>query len=71
MSIIRYVSTGRKSPAVKISVSMNKGVSWQNKNLLPGQSYPIPPNCTTLLIDNVPYNPVGNYEIREGLIASK
>lgn len=71
MGFIRYVSTGRKAPSIKICASMNNGVSWQNKEILPGQSYPIPSKCTNLLVDNVPYNPYGNYEIREGKIVMK
>lgn len=71
MGNIRYVSNGKKAPPVKIMASMNNGLSWQAKELLPGQSYPIPPNCTGLLINNVPYLPKGNYEIREGVIHIK
>lgn len=71
MGVIRYVSTGRQAPAVKVNASMNNGGSWQNRDLLPGQSYPIPKNCTTLLIYNIPYDPSGDYEIRNGQVARK
>ena len=71
MGLIRYVSEGRKAPAVKVAVSMNNGRSWQQKDLVPGQSFPIPRNATNLLMDNVPYSPGGNYEIRNGLVAQK
>lgn len=69
MATIRYIATGRKSISVGISVSMNQGKSWQNKTLLPGQSFPIPPNATNILIDNVAYSPLQNMEIRDGRIA--
>lgn len=71
MGLIRYVAGGKKSPAVKIAVSMNNGRSWQQKDLLPGQSFPIPPNATALLLDNVPYEPGGSYEIRDGRVAQR
>lgn len=71
MGFIRYVSTGRKEPPIKINASMNNGRSWQNTNLLPGQSYPIPPKCTNLLIDNIPYEPSASYEIRGGHLIKK
>lgn len=68
MSYIRYVSTGRKAPPVKIMASMNNGLSWQNKELLPGQSFSIPPKCTNLLVNNIPYDPKMNLEIRQGIV---
>lgn len=71
MGWIRYVSTGRKAPQMQIMVSMNNGLSWQNKELLPGQSFPIPPNCTNLLIANVPYDPKNSFEIRQGIVTPK
>ena len=71
MALIRYVATGRQQRQVNVAYSMNHGKSWQRKELVPGQSFPIPPNCTSLLIDNVPYDPSGNYEIREGQVAVK
>ena len=71
MAVIRYVAEGKKSPAVRIVVSMNNGRSWQQRDLLPGQSFPVPPNATTLLMDNVPYDPKGNYEIRGGRVSLK
>lgn len=71
MSSIRYVSNGRKAPPVQVMASMNNGLSWQTRELLPGQSYPIPPNCTGLLINSVPYIPRGNYEIRDGKVHIK
>lgn len=69
--MIRYVGGAGNQPAVKVAVSMNNGQSWQEKTLLSGQSFPIPPNATTLLIDNVPYDPRGNYEIRQGRVARR
>lgn len=69
MGWIRYVSTGRESPPVQIMVSMNNGCSWQKKNLRSGQSFSIPPRCTNVLIGNIPYEPNGNFEIRNGIVA--
>ena len=69
MPFIKYISDGRKNPEVKISVSMNKGASWKEIILKSGQSYPIPPNVTNLLIDNIPYNSKNNYNIRNGHVA--
>lgn len=69
MAAIRYVGGAGNSPAIKVCVSMNNGRSWQEKMLVSGQSFPIPPNATNLLMDNVPYDPEGNYEIRQGRIA--
>ena len=71
MSWIRYVSTGRKASAVQVSVSMNNGLSWQRKELVAGQSFPIPPKCTNLLIDNIPYDTKGNFEIRQGTVVQR
>lgn len=71
MPVIRYVSQGTKAPAVKIAVSMNNGRSWREQDLQPGQSFPIPPNATNLLMDNVPYEPKGNYEVRMGKVVRK
>lgn len=71
MGVIRYVSTGRKGPEVAISFSVNGGRSWQEKALVSGQSFPIPLNCTNLLVDNVPYDPKGNYDIRDGRVAKR
>lgn len=71
MGVIRYVGEGKKGPVVRLAVSMNKGEAWREQNLAAGQSYPIPPSVTNLLIDNVPYDPKGNYEIRQGRVAQK
>lgn len=71
MAVIRYVGTGSKSPKIQIDYSMNNGKSWQNKEIVAGQSFPIPPNCTTLLMNNVNYNPKNNYEIRDGKISAR
>lgn len=71
MGVIRYVGSGRDQRKVHISCSMNQGRSWQQKELAPGQSFPVPPNCTILLMDNVPYDPKGNYEVRDGKIVGK
>lgn len=71
MAVVRYVGVGKRSPAIKISVSMNNGRSWQEKNLEPSQSYPIPPSATNLLMDNVPYDPKGNFEVRQGRVVQK
>lgn len=70
MGFIRYVGTGTKAVPVTISHSMNHGKSWQERQLIAGQTFSIPPNCTNLLVDNIPYPPHGNYEIREGKISS-
>ncbi|MDE5831378.1 MAG: hypothetical protein K2H64_00050 [Desulfovibrio sp.] len=71
MATIRYPGTGRAQPPVKISYSMNGGRSWQEKELKPGQSCPISPNCDSLLIGGVPYDPKGEYEIWEGKIGRR
>lgn len=68
MAVIRYISEGKPSPGVKVAVSMNNGRSWQEKTLLPGQSFPIPPHATNLLMDNVPYSPDQNWTIRGGRV---
>lgn len=69
MAVIRYVGGG--GPKIQIDYSMNNGQSWQKKELMPGQSFPIPPNCTTLLVNNVPYDPRGDYEIRDGKVGRR
>lgn len=71
MGYIRYVSTGTKAPPVQVSASMNNGLSWQKKELKAGQSFPIPPKCTNLFIGNVPFDPEGNFEIRQGIVIQK
>lgn len=68
MAVIRYVSEGKAAPEVKIAVSMNGGRSWREQTLLPGQSFPIPPNATNLLIGNAPYAPGQNWTIRGGRV---
>lgn len=70
MGFIRYVGTGRLSPIVTISFSMNKGKAWQERKLVAGQTFHIPPNCTNLLVDKVPYSIHENYEIRGGQIST-
>ena len=71
MGLLRYVGGGDRDKVINISYSMNNGRSWQKRELRAGQSFPVPPDCTDLLLDNVPYNPAGNYEIRNGLVARK
>lgn len=71
MGWIRYVSIGRISSPVQVRVSMNNGLSWQRKELLAGQSFAIPPKCTNVLMDNIPYDPNANYEIRDGMVTKK
>ncbi|MBD5608486.1 MAG: hypothetical protein HDQ93_06520 [Desulfovibrio sp.] len=71
MSSIRYVGNGREQPSVKISFSMNAGKSWREQELRAGQTFPIPPTCDALLISGVPYDPKGDYEIREGKVGRK
>lgn len=71
MAVIRYVAMGKTMPKISVDYSMNQGKSWQRKELASGQTFPIPPNCTNLLVDNVPYDPKGNYEIHEGSVVSK
>lgn len=68
MAVIRYIGGGAGD--VKLAVSMNNGLSWQEKTLKPGQSFPIPPNATNLLLNNVPYDPKRNHEIRNGKITT-
>lgn len=68
MAAIRYISTGRSAPKARIAVSRNGGNSWQERELAAGQSFDIPPDCTNLLIDNVPYEPKMNYVIRQGKV---
>lgn len=68
MASIRYVAIGRTSPRVRIAYSRNGGKSWQENVLVAGQTFHIPSNCTHLLIDNVPYSPGINIEIREGKV---
>ena len=69
MAVIRYVATGKPAPKVAINFSVNGGKSWQERILAAGQSFHMPPNCTNLLVNNVPYDPKGNYEIRDGKVA--
>ena len=71
MGFIRYVSTGKSAPQVIINVSMNKGKSWQDRKLLPGQSFSVPKNSTNLLINNVPYATNVDIEIRDGRVIIK
>ena len=71
MAVIRYVGGGKERRGIAVDYSMSQGKSWQKKELLPGQSFPIPPNCTDLLMDNVPYDPKKDYEIRDGKIVMK
>lgn len=66
MASIRYIGTGRKVLPVKISCSRNGGNSWQEREMVAGQTFGIPSDCTNLLIDNVPYDPKMNYVIRNG-----
>lgn len=69
MAFVRYVGIGKKVPPVNISYSVNGGKTWQERNLVAGQTFSIPSNCTDMLIDNVPYNPKGNYDIRAGKVS--
>lgn len=66
MGALKYIGMGKAQPKISVDYSMNQGRSWQHKTLEPGQSLFIPPNCTNLLLDNIPYDPAGNYEIRDG-----
>lgn len=70
-AVIRYQAIGKESPQVSISTSVNNGKSWKQSELKAGQSYPIPGNTTNLLINNVPYDPKGMYEIRNGCVAQQ
>ena len=70
-AVIRYQANGRTQPEVAISTSVNNGKSWKQTMLKAGQSFPIPGNVTNLLINNVPYDPKGAYEIREGHVAPR
>lgn len=69
MASIRYVATGKTTPKVTVSYSRNGGKSWQENILVAGQTFHIPPGCTNLLLNNVPYDHTRNMEIREGRIA--
>lgn len=71
MAVVRYVAMGKAQRIINVDYSMNQGRSWQHKDLLPGQTFPIPPNCTNLLMDNVPYNPGSDYEVRDGKVVGK
>ena len=71
MDVIRYVGTGKNQRKIQVDFSMNQGKSWQHKELVAGQTFPVPTNCTTLLMDNIPYDPKGNYEIRDGNIVNE
>lgn len=68
-AVIRYQATGKTVENVKISLSFNNGKSWKEVILKAAQSFPIPGNTTNLLINNVPYDPKGMYEIRNGCVA--
>lgn len=70
MAAIRYVATGKPAPKVTIGFSINNGKSWKEHILAAGQTFHIPPNCTNLLVNNVPYAPDRNYEIRDGKVAN-
>lgn len=71
METVRYVGMGKTQPKIRVDFSMNQGKYWQHKNLMAGQTFLLPPNFTRFLLDNVPYNPSGNYEIRDGKVISK
>lgn len=68
-AVIRYQANGRTQPPVDIATSVNNGKSWKQTILKAGQAFPIPGNVTNLCINNVPYDPKGAYEIREGHVA--
>lgn len=68
-AVIKYQANGRTQETVNISTSVNNGKSWKQSNLKAGQSFPIAGNITNLLINNIPYDPRGTYEIREGHVA--
>lgn len=69
-AVIRYQATGRTVQPVKVSMSVNNGKSWKHTELKAGQSFPIAGNVTNLLINNVPYDPKGTYEIRDGIVSN-
>ncbi len=71
MAHIRYVGTGRKSPEITITVSMDRGRNWRKQTLKSGQTYNIPPTVTDLRIDNVPYDPKLKYVVRDGNVAQE
>lgn len=63
---IQYIGTGRDAPKVKVSVSRNRGASWEHKEVKPGQTYTVPKDATHLRIDNVPLDPKRNYKVKDG-----
>lgn len=71
MPFIRYISEGNKAPTVRVAISRNMGRNWQEQDVNPGQTVPIPPDATNLQINNVPYDPKRDCEIRGGRVAQK
>lgn len=71
MPFIRYISEGKKSASVQVSVSRNQGRNWQEHELGPGQTLAIPADATNLQISNVPYDPKRDCEIRGGRVVAK
>lgn len=69
MANIRYIAIGKVLPKITIAYSRNGGKSWQETILAAGQTFHVPPNCTNLLVDNVPYSPGRNIEIRDGRVS--
>ncbi len=71
MPFVRYISEAQKALPVKVAVSRNHGRNWQEKDLSPGQTFPIPPDATNLQINNVPYDPKRDCEVRGGRVVQK
>ena len=71
MPFIRYISEGKKAPAVRVAISRNQGRNWQERELGPGQTFAIPADATNLQISNVPYDPKRDCEIRGGRVVQK
>ena len=67
--VVQYIGNGKGEPKIKISFSRNNGVSWENKVILPGQTFNVPKDATHLKIDNVPHSPNKNYKIRDGHVS--
>lgn len=70
MNSIRYVGTGKQGQHVyQISFSVNHGVSWNKKELKPGNTFIFPPSMTDINLDGMPLQKDRSYVIRNGNLA--